>query len=62
MDHNWTEMIQLYKQEAESYLNQKKVRESAGAYQNLGYAHAQLAETAETAAENVDHYRSASRA
>ncbi|UCH03681.1 MAG: hypothetical protein JSW05_08780, partial [Candidatus Thorarchaeota archaeon] len=59
MDHNWKEMIQLYKQEAKSHLNLKKVRESAGAYKNLGYAHAQLAETAETAAENIDNYRNA---
>ncbi|MFW9863234.1 MAG: nitrilase-related carbon-nitrogen hydrolase [Candidatus Thorarchaeota archaeon] len=56
---NWTEMIKLHKQAAESYLDQKKVREAAGAHKKLGYAYAQFAETVDTSGEYIDQTRSA---
>ena len=58
-DYNWTELVKLYKQAAESYLDRKKVREAAGEYKKLGYAYAQFAETVDTSAENTDQTRNA---
>ncbi|MHA1950572.1 MAG: nitrilase-related carbon-nitrogen hydrolase [Candidatus Thorarchaeota archaeon] len=62
MDYNWTEMIKLYKQEAESSLDLKKVRVAARAYKKLGYVHSRLAETVENAAEYIDQTRNAIQA
>ncbi len=59
MDYNWTEMIKLHKQAAESYLEMKKVKEAAEAYKKLGYAYAQFAETVDTSAEYIDQTRNA---
>ncbi|NIO36936.1 hypothetical protein GTO27_04445, partial [Candidatus Bathyarchaeota archaeon] len=59
MECDWTEMMEFYKQAAESYSDMKDVKEAAGAYKKLGYVHAQFAETVETAAENIEHTRNA---
>jgi tetratricopeptide (TPR) repeat protein len=59
---NWTEMMEFCKQAAESYLDMKDVKEAAGAYKKLGYIHAQLADTVETAAEHIDQTRNAIQA
>ncbi|MFW9848679.1 MAG: hypothetical protein ACFFF4_06040, partial [Candidatus Thorarchaeota archaeon] len=59
MDHNWTEMINLHKQAAESYLELKKIREAAGEYKKLGSTYAQFAETVDTSAEYIDQTRNA---
>ncbi|MFX1483758.1 MAG: hypothetical protein ACFFCP_11300, partial [Promethearchaeota archaeon] len=59
MGYNWTEMIQLHKQAAESHLKVKKVKEAAEAYKKLGYAYAQFAETVDTSAEYMDQTRNA---
>ncbi|MFX1543198.1 MAG: nitrilase-related carbon-nitrogen hydrolase [Promethearchaeota archaeon] len=57
--YKWIQMVEVYKQAAESYLDKKDVKGAAGAYMKLGYVHAQLADTVETAAENIHHTRNA---
>ncbi|MFX1271507.1 MAG: hypothetical protein ACFFAX_07450, partial [Promethearchaeota archaeon] len=57
--YNWIQMVEVYKQAAESHLDKKDVKGAAGAYMKLGYVHAQLADTVETAAENMKHTRNA---
>ncbi|MFX1369743.1 MAG: hypothetical protein ACFFAY_14195, partial [Promethearchaeota archaeon] len=61
-DYNWVEIIKLHKQEAESNLDMKNVREAAVAYKKLGYACAQIADTAETTEEYIDQTKNAIRA